>query len=127
MKGGSRRPASPAGFRFLAVCALLCAAAMAPELMRPPPEDTELRRLMAAVIAVLSLVTAEALAFVRPWASRATVALAAAFPIAAIALERNLPDGIADSAPALLFGVIALSIVHHGVSSASRPGNRQNP
>ena len=127
MTKSSGRPPVPPGFRFLAVCALLCAAAMIVPLLRRVPPDGQLDRVMVVVIALLALITAEALAFVRPWAFRATVALASAFPIAIIVWMRSMLDGIAMSGPGLLFGVVAIAIVHHGLAAASPSVKPRHP
>jgi hypothetical protein len=67
----------PAGFAVLAVCSGLFGTVMTLGLLEGgAPDDPMLLRAMVSVIAALALVNAEALWQVRPWAYRASRALA---------------------------------------------------
>jgi hypothetical protein len=107
-------PLRPAGFGFLTFCALLCALVMAAALTVPdiaPPG-----RFALGATGALALVTAEALAFVRPWAFGASLAFAGSFmAMIFVVLGTFEVDFIALMAPAGLFILVALSIVRNGL------------
>lgn len=110
-------PIRPAGFRFLCACALLCACMMAwglassdaVVLFGPPG------RLAVAATGALALVTAEALAFGRPWVFRASVAFALAFLAMIAVITRSLELTVMFGGVSGLFILVALGIVSHGV------------
>lgn len=119
------RPLRPAGFGFLAFCALLCALVMAAALtsagMALPA------RFALGATGALALVTAEALAFVRPWAFGASLAFAGSFMAMILVVLSGIEAGfIPVMAPAGLFILVALSIVRDGLGAP--PGTAQgNP
>jgi hypothetical protein len=109
-------PLRPAGFGFLTFCALLCAVAMATALTAPgiaPPG-----RFALGATGALALVTAEALAFVRPWAFGASLAFAGSFMAMILVVLGTVEVGFtALMTPAGLFILIALSIVRNGLGA----------
>jgi|SRR5215218_834352 len=116
------QPPRPAGFVFLTGCALVCACVMAAALAL---SGTETGAPLAARFALgatgaLALVTAEALAFVRPWAFGASLAFAGSFIAMTFVSVHDLDVSLATSAPALLPILVALSIVYNGLDSVSR-------
>ena len=119
------RSARPPGFVFLTVCALACAVMMAAvlDLDGKPPAV----RFAVGATGALALVVAEALACVRPWAFGASVAFAGTF--IAMLITVSIPDTgavVGLVSVAMLFIVVALSIVHHGMNPAPAvPGMRR--
>jgi hypothetical protein len=118
------RPPRPAGFGFLGFCALLCALAMAAALtiagVAPPA------RFALGATGALALVTAEALAFTRPWAFGASLAFAGSFVAMVFVAVHDVAVAMAIAATALLPILVALSIIHNGVGIP--PGTAQgNP
>jgi hypothetical protein len=125
------RPPRPAGFGFFTVCALLtaCGCAFALAVNDGLPVFLPGRMAVAATGA-LALVTAEALARVRPWAFSASVAFAGTFIVMLLLAARDEIDvGIAMSGGVGLFALVALSIVHNGLGSVygPRPVSRRYP
>jgi len=107
----------PAGFLFLAWCALACACAMAVALgVSDVPAPA---RFAVGATGALALVTAEALAFVRPWAFGASLAFAGSFIAMTFVAVHDVDMSLTISAPALLPILIALSIVYNGLVSIS--------
>ncbi|MFL5381614.1 MAG: hypothetical protein ACJ8GN_03745 [Longimicrobiaceae bacterium] len=115
--------ARPDGFGFLAMCALACACVMAGSLGLgsggPPPV-----RFAVGATGALALVTAEALAYVRPWAFGASLAFAGTF-FALLGVMVPYIEAIAVLAVmAGIFILIALVIVFRGMCSLSTPAPR---
>ena len=116
------RPRRPAGFGFLAGCALLCAGVMALGLADGGSDlDFPLvSRFALAATGALALVTAEALAFVRPWAYGASLALAGSFVATMFVLGGGYDVGFVMIGVSALPILIALSIVYNGMHPAPR-------
>lgn len=117
------RPPRPVGFGFLTVCALLSAGGCGIALASSTGEPVFLPgRMAVAMTGALALVTAEALAFVRPWAFSASVAFAGTFIVMPlVAVWDEIDVGITMSSGVALFALVALSIVHNGLDSVSTP------
>jgi hypothetical protein len=113
----------PDGFLFLATCALGCACVMAGVLglgNGGPP----LVRFAVGTTGALALVTAEALACVRPWAFGASLAFGGMF-IALLGVWVSYTERVAVLAVvAGLFVLIALVMVYRGMESLSTPAPR---
>jgi hypothetical protein len=110
--------ARPAGFTFLTLCALLCACGMAWALATLGGEEhLPAIRFAVAATGALALVTAEALAFVQPWAYGASLAFAGSFVAMLFVTLGDFSGGIATTALVALPIAIALSIVHNGLAS----------
>jgi hypothetical protein len=113
------RAPRPTGFVFLCVCALLCAAVMGWLLTGDAAAHTTMPgRLAIAATGALALVTAEALAFVRPWAYRASIAFGVAFVVRVAVLTDRFVMAAAACAAPLVFIIIALGIVRRGLPAA---------
>jgi hypothetical protein len=114
----------PAGFVFLAACALLCALALA--IMLATGDDPPPVRFALGATGALALVTAEALVFVRPWGFGASLAFAGSFVATLFVATHDLVVGVVGTCPTILPILVALSVVHNGL--AARPGTVQgNP
>jgi hypothetical protein len=122
------RPPRPTGFTFLTACALLCACAMAWALaLVGDGEGVSLPlRLALGTTGALALVTSEALAFVRPWAYRASVAFALSFIAMILVMGGGIEFTLVMAAILLMPILIALSIVWNGLqpTPVAAPGRR---
>ncbi|MFL5539978.1 MAG: hypothetical protein ACJ8J0_13350 [Longimicrobiaceae bacterium] len=118
------RPPLPAGFLFLTFCAFFCACLMAVALALPEVSLAE--RFAYGATGALALVVAEALAFVRPWAFGASIALAGTFIATLFVVTADLEVFLVFSVIAGLFIVIALAFVYEGMNPAPAvPGTRR--
>lgn len=103
------RSRTPAGFYLLSICAAafgVCAALVAGLTENEGrPGETILVRALAALLACLSAVAAEALWRARPWAYRASLALAVAYAAAVtlLCLGTDGLDGLMTAFWILLF------------------------
>jgi len=98
---------TPAGFYLAAFCAVAFGLLMARAALRLGSltgDDTALVRAAALLLAALSAVVAEALLAARPWAYRASLALAAAFAGVVVL------DGLGDGAPGFSWAVARLIV-----------------
>lgn len=112
-------PSRPAGFVFLAVCALASACVMAAALglgHGPPPV-----RFALGATGALALVVAEALAFVRPWAFGASLAFAGTFIAMLLVVSGDMTVFIILGSLSAFFILLALSIVYNGTHSVTIP------
>ena len=120
----TRPPARPAGFTFLSACAGLCACVMAGVLAQTG--DVSLPgRFVAAATGALALVTAEALACVRPWAFSASVALAGTFVVMIFVTVSDVTAALVTAGLVTFPILIALSIVYNGLASLSATAHKQ--
>jgi hypothetical protein len=111
----------PAGFVFLAVCALLCALALA--ILLATGDELPRVRFALGATGALALVTAEALAYVRPWAFGASLAFAGSFVALVFVATHDFVVGVVGTCPTILPILVALSVVHNGL--AAHPGTAQ--
>jgi hypothetical protein len=107
------RSARPVGFGFLALCALACACVMAAALAAPgvPP----VARFALGATGALALVTAEALAFARPWAFSGSIAFAGTFIAMLFVVTLDAEEFIILVCITAFFILVALSIVYNGM------------
>jgi hypothetical protein len=106
----------PAGFPFLSACALACACVMA-SLLAKLGGDALSGRFAVAATGALALVTAEALAFVRPWAFGASLAFAGAFFAAIFVTADSVDSFFVVATVTLIPVIIALAFVYNGLRS----------
>ena len=109
------RPPRPAGFVFLTACAVLCAAVMALGLADADFASEPVSRFALAATGALALVTAEALALVRPWAYGASIALAGSFVAMVFVVAGSIEVSLAIACVVALPILSALSIVYNGL------------
>jgi len=109
----------PVGLAILALCAFLFAALMALLLL---DADGHARRGAVALLGALSLTAADALWHGRPWAFRASAALALAFAAAIVAAGSAWGDPAGTGACLLLIVVFLLPALAYvaGVTAAPR-------
>jgi hypothetical protein len=120
----SAPPHRPVGFVFLAVCSFLCGLAMT--VVLATAGNSPSARFAAGATGALALVTAEALAFVRPWAFGASLAFAGSF-IAMTFVSLNVDVAWAITAVAILPILIALSMVYNGLRSVAGAAHVPQP
>jgi len=106
---------------FLAACALVCALVLA--VMLAASDDRPPVRFALGATGALGLVTAEALALVRPWAFGASLAFAGSFVATLFVGTHDVVVAVVGTCLTLLPIVVALSIVHNGLDAG--PGTAQ--
>lgn len=106
------------------MCALLSAGGCALALAQASIDGVPVflpGRMAVAATGALALVTAEALAFVRPWAFSASVAFAGTFLAMIVVVGKGAVEAFGACGPVGLFALVALAIVHNGLNSVSTP------
>jgi len=117
---------TPFGFFVAGACAawfgfwMVVAVATMDPVRDGGPWSSPLARGAAAVLAALSAVVVEALWRVRPWAWRASVALAAAYTAAVVAVFATTHDGMEVAIPVLLGSSVVVGPILAYVHNRSR-------
>lgn len=117
---------APFGFFVAGACAawfgfwMVVAVATMDPARDGGPWSSPLARGAAAVLAALSAVVVEALWRVRPWAWRASVALAVAYAAAVVAVFCTMHDGAGVAIPVLLASLVVVGPILAYVRDRSR-------
>lgn len=118
---------APVGFIVLSACSFLCAGAMAIGLGYNSEDIGPGGRLALAATGALALVTAEALAFVRPWTFTASLAFAVSFVTMLFVVPESTDTSLVVMTIVAIPIVTALTFVYNGLRAirAATPGPRQ--